>query len=65
MGRHKFEDQFREKLTQREITPSSSSWEKLSGQLDSAEKKKGQKSCYLFHDCKKLVITNLSLCPGI
>lgn len=41
MGRHKFEDQFREKLTQREITPSSNSWEKLSGQLDSAEKKKG------------------------
>lgn len=41
MGRHRFEDQFREKLAKREITPSFDSWEKLSGQLNSAEKRKG------------------------
>ncbi len=39
MGRHKFEDQFKDKLAQREIKPSAESWDKLSGQLDSVEKK--------------------------
>jgi hypothetical protein len=38
MGRHKIEDQFKEKLSAREINPSAGSWEKLSGQLDSEGK---------------------------
>src|SRR5690606_13322275 len=40
MGRNKFEDQFKEKLAQRELTPSAGSWKKLSGQLHSEERKK-------------------------
>lgn len=34
MGRHKFEDQLKEKFSQREINPSAGSWEKLSGKLN-------------------------------
>ena len=40
MGRNKFEDQIKEKFVHREITPSAGSWDKLSGQLHSEEKKK-------------------------
>lgn len=39
MGRQGFEDQIKDKLSEREIKPSSGSWEKLSGQLNSEEKK--------------------------
>lgn len=39
MGRQGFEDQIKDKLAKREITPSAGSWEKLSGQLNSEEKK--------------------------
>lgn len=39
MGRHSFEEKIKEKLSQREITPSAGSWEKISGQLNSENKK--------------------------
>lgn len=39
MGRNRFEDQIKDKLAQREITPPAGSWEKLSGQLNSEKKK--------------------------
>lgn len=39
MGRNKFEDQIKRKLEEREITPSPGSWEKLSGQLNTDQKK--------------------------
>lgn len=39
MGRHKFEDQFKDKLSKREITPSAGGWDKLSGQLNSEGEK--------------------------
>ena len=41
MGRNKFEDQIKRKIGDREIIPSAGSWEKLSGQLNSEESKKG------------------------
>lgn len=47
MGRNKFEDQIRTRLSEREITPSEESWEKLSGQLSSEDKKRGPKLWWL------------------
>jgi len=38
MGRHKFEDQIKEKLASREITPTEGSWNKLRERLDAEEK---------------------------
>lgn len=37
MARQQFEDQFRNKLNNREIKPSAGSWQQLAGKLDSAE----------------------------
>lgn len=39
MARQQFEDRFRDSLEQREIKPSTGSWEQLAGRLDASEKK--------------------------
>lgn len=39
MGRNRIEDKFRDRLENREIEPSTGSWEKLSGRLNAGEKK--------------------------
>lgn len=39
MGRHKFEDQFKTALENREIKPTEGSWEKLTSRLETKEKK--------------------------
>lgn len=41
MAAHKFDEQLREKLSQREIAPSKGAWQKLSAQLDESDGKKG------------------------
>ena len=40
MAAHKFDEQFRKKLGQREIAPSSDAWQKLSAQLDESDGKR-------------------------